>query len=483
MTDQPTLKEKTARGLLWGGMAGVLSQLMNAIFGICLLNLLTPNDYGMVQVLAVFSGVAACLQESGFIAALANKKEPTHADYNAVFWFNILCGAVCYAVLFACAPLIARFYNEPQLVALSRFVFLGFFISAFGIAQRAYLFGHLMVRQSAIISTTALLISGACGVAMAWFGMAYWGLAAQSILYVAIIVVMNWWYSPWRPSWNINFRPIREMFGFSSKLLLTSLFGQINRNVLSTLLGRFYDTTTAGYYGNAAKWNDMGSNLIHGMIVGVAQPVLTQVNDDKQRYRQVFRKMLRFASFISFPAMFGLGFVAREFILVTVGPTWLKSASLLSLLSIYGAFIPINTLYANLVVSRGKSNVNLINTVVSCILIWVAMIGLRHYPLEIMVGTFVLINIGWLLVWHYFAWRFVGLRLIDALKDVLPFAAVTLAAIALSWLVTKNIEKPILLLITRIVTTAAGYIGLLYILKAQVLRESIGFLLKKGTTK
>ena len=476
---EPSLKEKTARGLLWGGMAGVLSQLMNAIFGICLLRLLTPKDYGMVQVLAVFSGVAACLQESGFIAALANKKNPTHADYNAVFWFNILCGAVCYIILFACAPLIAEFYNEPRLVALARFAFLGFFISGFGIAQRAYLFGHLMVRQSAVISTAALLFSGACGVALAWFGMAYWGLAAQSIIYVAVIVVMNWWYSPWRPTWDINFRPIREMFGFSSKLLLTSLFGQVNKNVLSTLLGKFYDTTTAGYYGNASKWNDMGANLIHGMIVGVAQPVLAQVNDDKQRYRQVFRKMLRFASFVSFPAMLGLGYVAREFILVTAGPVWSKSAILLSLLSIYGAFVPINTLYANLVVSRGKSNVNLINTVVSCILIWAAMIGLRHYDLKIMVTAFVAINIGWLLVWHYFAWRLVGLRLTDVLKDILPFAAVTLLAIGLSWLATQNIEKPIYLLAARIVTTAMAYIGLLYILKAQVLRESISFILKK----
>lgn len=476
---EPSLKEKTARGLLWGGMAGILTQLMNAFFGICLLRLLTPADYGMVQVLAVFSGVAACLQESGFIAALANKKNPTHADYNAVFWFNILCGGTCYMLLFACAPLIAKFYDEPQLVPLARFAFLGFFISAFGIAQRAYLFGHLMVRQSAVISTVSLLISGVCGVAMAWCGLAYWGLAAQSVIYVTVIVIMNWWYSPWRPTWKLNFRPIREMFGFSSKLLLTSLFGQVNKNVLSTLLGRFYNTSIAGYYGNAAKWNDMGANLIHGMIVGVAQPVLTQVNDDIKRYRQVFRKMLRFAAFISFPAMFGLGFVAKEFILITAGPTWVRSASLLTILSVYGAFVPINTLYTNLVVSRGKSNINLVNTVVSCVLIWGAMIGLRHYELEVMVCTFSAINIAWLLVWHYFAWRLVGLRLSDALKDILPFAGVTLIAIGLSWLTTRNIEHPALLLAARIVTTGIAYVGILYLLRAQVLRESIGYLLKK----
>ena len=248
---ETSLKDKTAKGLFWGGMSNGMMQVLNAVFGICLLNLLTPSDYGMVQVLNVFSSIAACLQESGFIATLANKKNPTHEDYNAVFWFNILCGLTCYIILFFAAPFIADFYKEPQLVGLSRFVFLSFLISSFGIAQRAYLFGHLMVKQSSIISITSLLLSGISGVAMAYAGFAFWGLAAQTVVFVTVIVVMNWYYSPWRPTFTWNFRPIREMFSFSSKLLITGLFNQVNRNVLSTLLGRYYDTHITGQYGNA----------------------------------------------------------------------------------------------------------------------------------------------------------------------------------------------------------------------------------------
>lgn len=474
-----SLKDKTAKGLLWGGLSNGMVQVLNAVFGIYLLNLLTPQDYGMIQVLNVFSCVAASLQESGFIAALANKKNPTHQDYNAVFWFNILCGGALYVLLFFLAPLIADFYDEPRLTPLARFLFLSFLITSFGIAQRAYLFGHLMVKQTSIISVCSLLLSGVVSIIMAYNGFAYWGLAAQGVIYVTVIVLMNWYYSPWRPTWNWNFRPIREMFGFSSKLLVTSLFTQVNRNVLSTLLGRYYNTVVAGQYGNANKWNEMGFNTINGMISGVAQPVLAQVKDDVGQRIHVFRKMLRFTCFIAFPAMLGLGYIAHEFILVTVGAKWLDSASLLSMLCVYGAFVPINTLYYILIVSQGKSNINMINTIVSCVLIWGLMIGLHSYGLFVMVKAFIAVNVLWTLVWHYFAWKLIRISLWDVIRDIAPFASVTVVAIAASWLVTQNIESHLLLLVAKIVTTALFYVGILYVGNARILKESMQYILKK----
>ncbi|RHP65654.1 lipopolysaccharide biosynthesis protein [Bacteroides sp. OF04-15BH] len=478
-----SLKDKTAKGLLWGGLSNGMVQILNAVFGIYLLNLLTPHDYGMVQVLNVFSCVAASLQESGFIAALANKKNPTHKDYNAVFWFNILCGSFLYVLLFFLAPYIADFYDEPRLTPLARFLFLSFLITSFGIAQRAYLFGHLMVKQTSIISVLALLISGVASIIMAYNGFAYWGLAAQGVLYVTVIVIMNWYYSPWRPTMQWDFGPIREMFGFSSKLLITSLFTQVNRNVLSTLLGKYYNTNVAGQYGNANKWNEMGFNMINGMISGVAQPVLAQVKDERQQSIHVFRKMLRFTCFIAFPAMLGLGYIAHEFILITVGTKWLESASLLSMLCVYGAFVPVNTLYYILVISQGKSNINMINTIVSCVLIWALMIGLHSYGLYVMVKAFIAVNVLWTLVWHYFAWRLIRISLWDVIKDIVPFAAITVVSIALSWLVTFRIENNLLLLISKILTTAVFYVGILYVSNANILRESMQYIFKNKKHK
>lgn len=128
--EESSLKEKTAKGLFWGGFSNGMQQLLNLFFGIFLARLLSPSDYGLVGMLTIFTLIAGSLQESGFISAITNRRDVTSNDYNAVFWFSILVSASVYVLLFFCAPLIARFYDEPKLIPLSRFIFLCFVLSS-----------------------------------------------------------------------------------------------------------------------------------------------------------------------------------------------------------------------------------------------------------------------------------------------------------------------------------------------------------------
>ena len=166
MTEQ-SLKEKTAKGLFWGGVSNGVQQLLNLFFGIFLARLLSPSDYGMVGMLTVFSALASILQEGGFISALTNRKQTNHKDYNAVFWFSCLMGISMYSLLFFCAPLIARFYNQPELTSLARLSFLSFLISSTNVAPRAFLFKRLKTKENAIISFFALTFSGILGIILA----------------------------------------------------------------------------------------------------------------------------------------------------------------------------------------------------------------------------------------------------------------------------------------------------------------------------
>ena len=140
---EQSLKDKTAKGLLWGGISNGVQQLLNLAFGIFLARILTPADYGMVGMLAIFTAIAGTLQDSGFTSALANKKEVTHRDYNAVFWFSFLTGITLYIILFFSAPLIAAYYRQPDLIPLARFTFLGFVISSSATAHSASHFWDL----------------------------------------------------------------------------------------------------------------------------------------------------------------------------------------------------------------------------------------------------------------------------------------------------------------------------------------------------
>ena len=262
MSEGQSLKEKTAKGLFWGGFSNGIQQLLNLAFGIFITRLLDPADYGMVGMLAIFSLIASSIQESGFTAALVNKKEVTHSDYNAVYWFNAAISLFMYLLLFLCAPLIADFYNTHELTPLARYSFIGFFIASLGISHSAYLQRNLMVKQRAISSVTGLVLSGVTGVTLAYFGFSYWGLATQSIVYVFVTTACYWHFTRWRPTLQINFAPIKEMFGFSGKLLVTNVFNHINNNLFSVILGKFYSEQEVGYYSQANKWCSMGQQFI-----------------------------------------------------------------------------------------------------------------------------------------------------------------------------------------------------------------------------
>ena len=473
------LKEKAARGFLWGGLNNGAVQVLGALFGIFLLRLLSPSDYGKIAMLTVFANLASTLQESGFMAALCNLKDPTHRDYNAVFWFNIMMGGSLYLLLYLCAPLIADFYHDADLLWLSRYMFLGFFITSFGTVQRAWLFRNMMNKQTCIIAIVSLVVSNVVGILMAWLGYAFWGLATQSLLFVSCMVLMNWYYSPWRPSLHIDLRPAWQMFGFSSRLLLTNVVNTLSSNAFSFLLGKFYGAHSAGVYGNARKWDDMCSSSINGMLTGVAQPVMAQVRDNRERSRQVFRKMLRFVSFVSFPCMFGIGLISREFLLIFTGPKWEESAYLLSLLSIYGAVFPLLTLYGQMVISQGRSNINMYSTMALSSLILLGLVLLHSYGLYVMVFYFIGINVAWLFVWQYFAYRLIGLRLWEALSDVLPFLLLSAACMALTWWITRPIESLWLLLVAKVILAAVFYVTAIWISGARIMRESVDYLLHR----
>ena len=336
-----------------------------------------------------------------------------------------------------------------------------------------------MVKQKAMSQIIALTLSGIIGVIMAFNGMTYWGIATQSVVYILVVTICFWYFSPWRPTLNIDFRPLKGMFGFSSKILVTNIFTQINNNIFSVLLGKFFSEAEVGYYTQANKWNTMGHSLITGMVSGVAQPVLTEVANDAGRQRNVFRKMLRFTAFISFPAMFGLALIAHELIIISVTDKWLDSVPILQLLCIWGAFLPILSLYSNLIISKGKSDIYMWNTIALGILQVIVMLLAYPYGIHTMIVAFVTVNIVWMLVWHYFVWQQIRLNLFAALKDILPFAFIATAVMAATYYVTIGFANLYLLMASKIIIAGTLYTAILWLSGSVTFKESLHYIIKK----
>ena len=475
-----TLKEKTAKGLFWGGMNNGVQQLLGLAFGIILGRLLDPSDYGMTAMLAVFSVIANELQSSGFKTGLINLKSPAHDDYNAVFWFNILAGAAIYVVLWFCAPLIADYYHQPKLIPLSRYVFLGFVFSSFGMAQSAYLTKQMQIKQIAQCGMTATLTSSIVSVILAVMGFGYWALATQYLLYIAMNTLLLWFFSPWRPTTKMTFEPIRRLFPFSFKIMLSAIFTQVNNNIMNLLLGRYYGETNTGHYNQAYQWSSKCFLLVGNMLKQVDQTVLVGLGDERERQLAVLRKMMRFTAFISFPLLFGLGMVSHEFIVLAIGEKWAFAASLLPLLCLCGAFLPLSTLLTDSVISQHRSDIYLWNTFALGILQMALMVALWREGIMTMVIAYALLNIAWVFVWHFFVQRLMNYRLIPFLKDILPFALAAAGVMAVTGFVTHAIEMLWLKLLCRVVLAALLYYVVMRLAGAVILKEIMAFIFRKG---
>ncbi len=473
--DNQNLKEKTAQGLFWAFLSSGGIQLLNLIIGIFLARLLSPGEYGIVGMLAIFTLIAGNLQESGFGVALINIKDIKHEDYNSVFWFNVGMSLLLYMILFLCAPLIAAFFHQPCLVSLSRFVFLAFVIASLGISPNAMLVRELKMKEKAITSLSALVVSGTVAVIMAMKGFSYWSLATQQILYNVVIVIGRFYYTRWCPTLKVDFTPVKQMFSFSYKVLVTAVLTTINNNMLTVIFGRLFPAQAVGNFTQANKWNTMANQLVTNTVAQVAQPVLTRITDDQERQRRVFGKMLRFTAFLAFPTMFGLAIVAPQVILLAIGEKWIDSIPLLQILCISGAFIPLYTVYQNLFLSQGKSDTYMWLTISQIAVMLIAVLACHKLGITAMVIAFACINILWLLAWQFFASKLIGYSYLQMLRDLLPFMFISLAVMMVTWLITKPISNIYLLMCARVVIAALFYVLAMRLSGAKIYAESVGY--------
>ena len=474
-----SLKEKTATGLFWGAMNSGTTQVLNLVFGIVLGRLLSPADYGIVGVLTVFTAIAGNLQSSGFTQGLINLKHPTRNDYNSVFWFNVLVSLTVYAVLFFCAPLIAKFFHEPRLTTLSRFVFLTFLISSLGITSNAYMTKNMMNRELMVCGGVALLGSGTVGTVLAFNGFAYWSLAWQQVVYITLLNLCRFYYTPRIANFHIDFGPVRRMFRFGMRLLVTNIINTLSQNVLTFIFGRLYPMHAVGNFSQANKWNTMADSFVANTVGQIAQPVMVSVKEEPGREKLVFRKMMRFTAFVAFPLLFGLALVAREFTLVAIGEKWLPSVLLLQLLCVSGAFMPFYAMYQNLVISKGRSDIYLWCNVVQIVAQIALVLVFGKYGITAMVEAYVVFNILYLLVWHWQTQRVLHLRLWHVVLDIVPFALAALIVMVATYFATSFIENNILLLVCRILLAALLYFLLMKLSHAVVLEECLQYVLKK----
>lgn len=473
------LKQTTARGFFWAALGGGAQQVVTLLIGIALARLLSISDYGMVGMLTVFSLLAGNLQESGFTATLAVRREARREDYSAVFWFSILTSCTLYALLFVGAPYIAAYNNTPALTLYARVIFLGFVVSSFGTASTAMLFRQLQVRQRTTSQVSASLLSGVVGLSMACCGMGCWSLVGMDLCYKLTYTSLVNYYAHWRPdlmSPRQVWGRIRPLLPQSINILATNILTTLSGQLIQGLLGHRYPLQSVGHYAQAQKWQTLGQQLLSGMVGSVAQPVLGRVNDDRDRQQRVLLTLLRFTAFMSFPAMLGLAYVSPELIPLLIGAKWAPCVPLLQMLCIAGSTVPLSQTLANLVIAQHRSGVFLLVSSMLLAMQLAAYVLLSSYGIQLLVLVLASITLMGLPLWALVVRALCGISLRGVLRSVLPYALAAFIGIALSqWLGCESMWL-------RIPVVACAYVGLLALFRDRTLREAWEFACTKINT-
>ena len=473
-----SLKTKTAKGLFWGGMNNGLQQLIGAVVGLVLLSRLTPGDYGMVGMLAIFTAIAVTMQEGGFKAALINRGEFRDEDHNSVFWFTVAVSAVLYIILFFLAGPIARFYNQPELVKVARLLFLSFLFVSVSISSDAVLLRKLLIKQRAMMDITAAIVAGAVAIVMAVKGFGYWALVAHSVVQSAVTSLLKLIFTPWKPSFKISFSPVMQMLPFGLRLVGASFVTQIQNNIFSVILGRHYTKVDVGYYSQGSKWASMGSQVFGGMVNSVGQPVLTHASGDVDRQRAIFRKLCRFLAFAAFPAMLGLAFIAPEFIDL-INPEFGPSVPILRLYCLYFIAFLLQTLFTQVAMACGRSDRYLLFTLINAALqISVALLTHR-YGLVTMAAAVTATNFVAVLVWYFLARDIIGIKIWHFLRDTLPYFVVVLLIIVVTHYAVQPITSSVWRMLAKIAMVAVLYIAVMRLTASKTFGDVVTYIKKR----
>lgn len=352
-----SLKQKAASGMVWTAFQKYSTMGIQFISGIILARLLMPSDYGCIGMLAIFMSLAETIIDGGFGSALIQKKQPTQQDYSTIFFWNLGMAIVLYAILFFCAPAIARFYNIPLLSSVLRVQALVLFIYAFNIVQRNQLRKKLNFKLLSIVTITTSLIALGVTVFMAYKGFGVWALVAQNIISSSIPALVFWFYVKWRPILSFSKESFKELFGFGFYMFLTHLINTFSSKITGLLIGKIYSPTTMGYYSKAHATENLASQTISSVMTQVTYPLYAQVQDDKVAMINMIKRLTMTISYVTLPLMFILLLTAKPLFVLLYSDRWLQSVPYFQALCVAGFATCIISVNLQPIAAIGKSKV------------------------------------------------------------------------------------------------------------------------------
>lgn len=460
-----SLKKRTVAGVVWSSVERFSVQLVHFLVTLLIARVLSPDDYGLVGMLTIFMAVAQSLVDSGFSQALIRKQDRNETDNCTVFFFNIAISVVLYILLYIVAPWVSIFYHEPQLCDLMRVLCLVVIINSFAVVQRANYTACINFKTQAKASFIAAVISGVVGIWMAYHGYGVWTLVWQQLLNAIINTLLLWIYSNWYPRWVYSWKSFKELFSFGSKLMISGLLDTIYTNMYALVIGKVFSAASLGHYSQADRFAKLPSSNITGIFQRVTYPVLCTLQDDDNKLRDDYRKLLRVSAFVIFPLMCLLAGIARPLIVLILGEKWEYAATLLVPLSFMMMWWPIHAINLNLLQVKGRSDLFLKLEIIKKLIGVVVLVVSIPFGLQFMCYMSILTSLLCLGVNTYYTGKLIGVGFWMQMRDLLGILILSLFVFAVAYLCTFVFNKIVVQLLVGILISGGIFGGIVYFLK------------------
>ena len=427
---QQSLKDKTVKGTFWSAADAFLGQGITFLVGIVLARLLSPEEYGLIGIVTIFTTVMLGIVDSGFSNSLIRKEKVTEEDYNTLFLFNLAVSLIMYALLFVGASWIARFFEQPELLQIVRVMGLLLIIQALSIVQNTVLTRRIDFKTKTKASIISAVCSGVTGVVMAFSGFGVWSLAGQQLTRQIVYSICLWLFNKWRPKWMFSMESFRYMWGFGWKLMVSGLLNNLWGELKKVVVSKFYSPATLGQYSKAGEYATIFSSNFTSIIQRVTYPVLAQVQDDKKRMVAAYRRVIKTSMFVTVICMFALGAVAEPFIYCLIGPKWQVAATFLPLICIYRSLYPLQAINLNMLQVQAKTDIFLYLEIVKKIILLGPLFVGAFVGIYWMLVTSILTSIIFFFLNSYYSGKALGYSSWMQLKDVAPSYGVALVVAA-----------------------------------------------------
>lgn len=474
-----SLKQKTVKGVAWTSLDQVATLGFGFVIGVIMARLLSPSDYGLLAMIAVFNAIAFAFINSGFGNALIRKPDLTENDNSTAFYFNIIAGVAMAGVIWLIAPWVSLFYGKPILTQLLRVEGLLLIISSFTIVQNAQLSRTLNFRAKMIINVTSQVIGGIVAIVAAYNEYGVWSLVIQHIAGGVIRLILLWVVSSWRPRGRWDKKSFGYLWGYGSKLLASGLLETIYVNIYPIIIGKFYSPADLGQYTRADGYASIPSSGLTGVMQQVTFPVLSQIQNDNDRLRQSYRRILRFAVFIIFPIMIGMAALARPLVISLVTEKWAECVPYLQVLCFALMWYPVHAINLNLLQVKGRSDLFLRLEIIKKAIVTIAIFVCVPFGIMgICIGS-VCTSIICLAINTYYTGKLIHVGFFRQMMDMAPTLLASFAMGAIIYFAVMSFDSDIVKLAIGIPLGILVYLGIAKAFRMPEVQEALDIIHRK----